>query len=57
MSLPFLVTGQCRAVAWVMLTATIIPIVDGFSAAMFLSIHLGAVLYKLGASYAGRVAE
>jgi len=46
--LPFLLTGQRRAIAWVMLTATVIPIADGlivmkFSGfqPLFLSIHWG----------------
>lgn len=50
--LPFLFRGERRAVAWVMLTATLIPIVDGFivlnslgAHPLFLSIHWGAAVY------------
>lgn len=52
--LSFLFPRQRRAVAWVILVATIIPIVDGFILIrfsgvrlMFLAIHWGAALYLI----------
>jgi len=52
--LPFLLTGRRRAVAWILLIATIIPIADGlivmkFSGPQpqFLAIHWGAALYMV----------
>ena len=52
--LPFLLTGRRRAVAWILLIATIIPIADGlivmkFSGPrpQFLAIHWGTTLYMI----------
>jgi len=51
-ALPFLLRGHRRAVAWIILTATMIPVFDGFiiihfsgARPMFLSIHWGAAVY------------
>ena len=50
--LPFLLAGERRSVAWIILIATIIPIADGFIMMrfsgfepMFLAIHWGAAVY------------
>jgi hypothetical protein len=52
--LPFLLGRQRRPVAWIILTATIIPIADGFIMMkfsgfrlQFLAIHWGAALYMI----------
>ena len=50
--LPFLFAGRRRAVAWILLTASIIPVTDGFIMMKFsglrpafLAIHWGTALY------------
>lgn len=52
--LPFLLAGQRRPIAWVLLVATIVPLTDGLIMMMFsgvqrvfLAIHWGAAVYLI----------